>query len=527
MAARSYRADHLTNDEVDYELMIRGHKESTKDELSDKHRLLRRLFSEDAKENKTYKFNQTMDEQYEHIGTKVDYLVKKLEKGHDDMCISRLKHYLMRTERCVVQDERSKKLRNDLISEINGYLLQYDRQVEGVAGGGDSGNNKKGVLPKSSSNSDKKLEEVQETEDSQRTEETYKTEDYQKMRDEIVRLEQQLEYLLERERQREQYGGRNSRRGSERRSSSRERNRVAGESEIITADRRMEKWHISFNGDTRQRSLEDFLHKVNKLARMDHIGDDMLLQRIHTILRGEAYDWFLCYSDEFRDWKHFEERIRYMYGNPNRDQGNRQKIYERKQQRNETFLSFKMDVERLNKQLSSPLEQGRLFEIIWDNMRPHYRSKLACRTVPDLSVLEYYAYRIDANDPALRQHREGPSRAINPVHNIEVKAESDDSYSAGSETEEVNEIKQKYDKNRQPKEGGRSQPEQQQRRTTENTEGRTIPLCWNCNKNGHLWRHCQEPKRIFCYACGNRGKTTVSCPNHVRDSQQSGRGSGN
>lgn len=297
--------------------------------------------------------------------------------------------------------------------------------------------------------------------------------------------------------------------------------RPASETDIVNADRRMEKWHLTFNGDSRQRSLEDFLHKVQRLAHMDRIGKDILLQRIHTILRGEAYDWYLCYSDEFRNWEDFEERIRYMYGNPNKDQGNRQRIYERKQQRNETFLAFKMEIERLNKLLSTPLDQGRLFEIIWDNMRPHYRSKLACINVRDLYMLEYYAYRIDANDSSFRQ-REVPVRTANAIHNIEATTESEKSYSSDSEAEEVNEVGRKFDKTK-----NRVLMNQQSRVNRETPEDKNIPLCWNCNKTGHLWRYCKEPRRIFCYACGNPGKTTVSCPNHVRDTQPATQRSGN
>lgn len=85
--------------------------------------------------------------------------------------------------------------------------------------------------------------------------------------------------------------------------------RRINEAEIRDADRRMEKWHVSFSGDARSRSLEDFLLKVRRLAKMDRIADDVLMQRIHTILRGEAYDWYLCYADEFNDWKQCSTQI--------------------------------------------------------------------------------------------------------------------------------------------------------------------------------------------------------------------------
>ncbi|XP_062708913.1 trichohyalin-like [Aedes albopictus] len=284
------------------------------------------------------------------------------------------------------------------------------------------------------------------------------------------------------------------------------------EAEIRDADRRMEKWHLSFSGDARSRSLEDFLLKVRRLAKMDRIADDVLMQRIHTILRGEAYDWYLCYADEFHDWKHFEERIRYMYGNPNKDQGNRQKIYERKQNRNETFLSFKMEIERLNKLLSTPLDPQRIFEVIWDNMRPHYRSKLACKTVESLRKLEHYAYRIDANDPVFRNVRETPSK---PIHNIEVEQKEDESYSSASESEHVNAIGSRFDKDRRYRDqrsaGTNGRNQESPRETPSSTQ---IPMCWNCRKSGHLWRNCPEEKRLFCYLCGTQGKTVTTCDKH-------------
>ena len=120
-----------------------------------------------------------------------------------------------------------------------------------------------------------------------------------------------------------------------------------------------------------------------------------------------------------------------------------------------------MEIERLNKLLTRPLDQERLFEVIWDNMRPHYRSKLACRTVRDLRKLEYYAYRIDAHDPAYRPIRDGPAnRPAHAVHQIqaEEQKEEQDSYSSYSESEEVNVVNRKFDRNHKSTVMNRPQP---------------------------------------------------------------------
>lgn len=283
--------------------------------------------------------------------------------------------------------------------------------------------------------------------------------------------------------------------------------------QIHNADRRMEKWHVTFDGDPRHRSLEDFLHKVQRLADMDNIPNDILFRRIHTILRDGAYDWYLCYANEFQSWEDFERKIRYMFGNPNRDQGNRQKIYERKQQRNESFLLFKMEIERLNKLLTNPLGQERIFEVIWDNMRPHYKSRLACRPVRDLPTLEYYAYRIDANDPALRQTRDPAPRN---VHNVEVEDDEQGSY---SESEEVNAIGGRFGRNRRPREEG-SGPNRPQANASTPTKDPPKFICWNCRKPGHLWRDCRLERTVFCYTCGAPDQMTNSCDNHRGSTQR-------
>ncbi|XP_058816579.1 uncharacterized protein LOC131679847 [Topomyia yanbarensis] len=674
MASKFPRADHLTNEEVDYELIIRGKVEETKNDSEAKYRLLRNLFYEDVRENRDYPSRFTIEQEFDRVSSIIDVLRGKLEKGPDERCISRLKHYALRVARSIAEDPGSEAMRKELIREIRSVLNRFsgkkgsedshsgevvDNQQKSLESGNDDRKDEKhrddgqeredrssdehskrslGAIPKTASEEQLRREnqlndenrmlrmqvaelrrelaefrlatqipdptrfvnpsnrglqvpelmsrvefdrEAQPTpytrvnrpeterrlreevpqrrysgipqtrqdesdrgqairrESVERRMETvsdrsyYDTRDGQEQARRLSRMYNMETRIAEREdpadrrwsdrRSFSQWASRgNPTGGLHRRQSAvilqssedeeeydaeqfrprRRVNRRIADREIQDADRRMEKWHLTFSGNPRHRSLEDFLHKIRRLARMDRIADDILLQRVHTILRGDAYDWYLCYADEFLDWQDFEEKIRYMYGNPNKDQGNRQKIYERKQLRNEPFLTFKTEIERLNKLLSSPLDQERVFEVIWDNMRPHYRSKLACRTVRDLRKLEYYAYRIDANDPALRQCREGPTRNTTGLHNIEAE-ESTGSY---SEAEEVNALGKRFDGDRRAKEQSKLVTRAQQPSTTPAVEQTNGPLCWNCRQTGHIWRNCRHEKQLFCYICGTPGQ---------------------
>lgn len=264
-------------------------------------------------------------------------------------------------------------------------------------------------------------------------------------------------------------------------------------------DRKIEKWNIFFSGSPRSPTLEDFIYKVKVLASMNSIPRDSLINHIHLLLRDEASNWFFTYYEANWDWNEFETRIRYRFGNPNQDQGNRQQIYERKQLKGETFIAFVTEIERLNKLLTIPLPPQRKFEIIWENMRQHYRSKLACFQICSLDQLIQVNYRIDASDPSL--HPVGQKQGI---HNIEVDSEEEP-----SEEEEINELNRRY-----PRAQG-SQRLQEGARTRTADAARS-PLCWNCRKNGHFWRDCKETKTTFCYVCGNPGKISTTCDSHPK-----------
>ena len=165
---------------------------------------------------------------------------------------------------------------------------------------------------------------------------------------------------------------------------------------------RIEKWRLRFSGDNRSMSIEDFLYKLETIAWREGVSEEQIFRHVHLFLDGTAYDWFFTFVDEIEDWETFERLIRIRFGNPNQDQGIRTRIQERKQYRNEKFIAFATEIEKLNKQLSKPLSAHRKFQILWENMRPHYRTKLAAAPeVKNLKQLLEVCQRIDAVDTSL------------------------------------------------------------------------------------------------------------------------------
>lgn len=236
------------------------------------------------------------------------------------------------------------------------------------------------------------------------------------------------------------------------------------------------------------------------------------------LLEGPASDWFFTFVDELDTWQQFETSITYRFGNPNMDQGIRSKIHERKQLRGETFIAFVSEIEKLNRLLSRPLSKRRKFEVVWDNMHQHYRTKISLVEVQDLQHLIQLNHRIDAANPQLQQTGEMPIRR--PVHQIE--AEYSDYESDQSAT--INAIDSRNNRNFRQK-TQRVTPRDQQPTTPRQTAQEAHQLnCWNCQEQGHGWRQCQKPKVVFCYGCGFLGRTIRSCERCSRPAEDSNHG---
>ncbi|XP_058821091.1 uncharacterized protein LOC131683268 [Topomyia yanbarensis] len=121
-------AYHLTNDEVDYELIIRGRLEETGWDLEAKCQILGKLFRNDGRRNRDYPSHNSLYKEYDYILAKVDFFGRMLDRFPDERVVSRLKHYLMRVARSKTPDVTSVRMQSDLMNYIRSIIDGSDEK---------------------------------------------------------------------------------------------------------------------------------------------------------------------------------------------------------------------------------------------------------------------------------------------------------------------------------------------------------------------------------------------------------------
>lgn len=603
-------ADHLTEDELNFELTLRNVQVEPDAKLEDKTRALRYKYKTERVDPKLYDTGLPICEEAKNLENVVKALKKSLRETFDYVIVSRLRHYLIRLASANAENEEEKQLKSTCCKGIEEILrvfkqrVTYDPEHSNDETDFDLGDGAKALknswrnpnpdaqvqtanLNRGSKNwIDEKTRTGTRPKDmfetaKKRKDRVYKTVDEQRQKlggeDELNYEKYSSKKVTERPKSEgdlsfQKHSNKSSRRSEEETRRRRNRKNSTTESsdlaesetteykrkrvnkETISRSRgryssvsssgsyteqeeqesrnrrgyfrsshtpqrhyrgyreeynrmsrsRVENWDIMFSGDTKSMQVEDFLNRVKKLAKHERVNKMELLDKIHYKLKGEASDWWFTREDHCTTWEKFESEIRFRFGNPNRDRGIRSQLRELRQKRGETFVAFVTEIEKLNQCLKRPHSSRTIFEIVWENMRPHYRSKLATKRVRDLEHLLDLNHRIDATDPNLYRSSQN---SRNDVYNINshVYSNSEEDYSSTEEFA-INALQRKLKISRDSQ-----KPIVSTHTQKPHTTDLATVKCWNCQKTGHHWRTCKEPKLIFCYACGNLGRTTKTC----------------
>lgn len=259
-------------------------------------------------------------------------------------------------------------------------------------------------------------------------------------------------------------------------------------------------WRISFSGDGHGMHLYDFLSQVRMLQRSEMIPDHELLPSMVHLFTGRAKNWYGRWSYTLRTVEEMVDALRQEFLPENYDYILMEKIANRKQKPNEPVGEFLAMMESLFMWLDVPLtEQHKVF-MVKSNMLPKYAQGVAAFPIQSLAMLGRVCRRIESS-----------SSSVSIGLPFESQNYAPNRYTPRSRS--INEIEEdvtRLDLHCENEVCAFKRGQKPQSNRAESTGG--TPTCYNCKKQGHLFRDCKERRDgVFCFGCGVRNETTRSC----------------
>lgn len=244
-------------------------------------------------------------------------------------------------------------------------------------------------------------------------------------------------------------------------------------------------WKLTFDGSSDSIPVGEFIYRVNSLTQSTLRGDfRALCKSAHVLFVGRANSWFWRYHHTVNelDWYDICDDLRRNFKEHKSDYEIKETIRSRKQRNGETFDKYLDDIMKITDKLLSPLSERELVEMVIRNLRPDIRLELLHLNIESIVDLKRCCRRRENFFSDIQ----GSSQNNRPIftnrrHISELGVEDVD-----EEDPQVSAIRFQESKGRN---------------------------CWNCEGEGHNYKQCTKPRRVFCYGCGLVAFFLPNCPN--------------
>lgn len=251
------------------------------------------------------------------------------------------------------------------------------------------------------------------------------------------------------------------------------------------------RWKIQFDGES---SVANFLERIEELRLSRGVSKEHLLQRAYELFTKDALTWLR--TKEFGTWDQLVEQLRNDFQPYDYEFDLMEEIRRRTQGSKERVVTYIAAMENLFKKLglSRPNEAMRV-KLIRRNLLPYIQTQLALHytdTITELTAvcksIEETAVRTQKFQPPPTNYRQ----LLEPE--LAYRKPASNYYTANQSVAriEANDVPSSY--------------------SADNISSSAV-LCWNCGKQGHRFKKCSIPRKIFCFKCGKGDVVASNCPN--------------
>lgn len=244
------------------------------------------------------------------------------------------------------------------------------------------------------------------------------------------------------------------------------------------------RWRLQFDGIS---SVTSFLERIEELRLSRGVSKERLLRSAPEVFTKDALLWYRM--GNFVSWDDLVEKLRAAFQPHDYEYSLWEEIRRRTQGSHERIINYVAVMENLFKKLSVlPSERDRV-QIMRRNMLPNIQTQLSLQPLTSISELIQLARTIEETELRIQKF-------VPPPSNLRHLVEPDLAYKkpSGSNVASV-------------KIETKSQPSQ----SSDQYNG-SQPTCWNCNQTGHRFKKCKEPRKIFCFRCGQSNVIASTCP---------------
>lgn len=291
----------------------------------------------------------------------------------------------------------------------------------------------------------------------------------------------------------------------------------------------LSKCSLRFSGEPRDLPVEEFVFRLETLARFSNITPQSLALGLHQLLIGSASSWYWVFirNEPYASWTRVKAALVASFQSNVSDMAIRRLIMDRLQRTSERFMEFCVAVQAMEVRLTVRMRDVELLDVLRRNMLPHMQDRLLFVPVDSVHQLQQRVQEIEElmqRQAEVQQIRRSGMR-VSEIAELEIPQTSrppvDVSFAnpqppivlANTEWQSnrasVNPFSQP------PPQLGSFGVEEQNEWVcaVDSTAVRgQFTICWNCDEMGHSFMDCTAPRIIFCYGCGAKNVVRPQCP---------------
>lgn len=269
------------------------------------------------------------------------------------------------------------------------------------------------------------------------------------------------------------------------------------------------KWNTFFTGRTKRedpKATEDvymFFQRIEELMLAHRVSNEEIVEKVNLLMDGPAHLYLKELARRgINNWADIKRKFLKRFANID-EENIRHEIYARKQRHEERTLDFIDAMCELISRLPVAISEPTRLQMIFRGMDTHVARLARARNVRNVDELtEYIIDTFGCEDSA--QARSAAFRN-KPNHRFEMRKVNVAEYEEALEYHQATD--EPVDAIETPKRSSRGNNHTAAANKIESTL-----VCWNCETKGHGLQMCDKPRTgLICYGCGQRNETILSC----------------